>query len=385
MSKIIDFIKTYIRISKKKYLYHSIQFLIIGLIFHLVFYNLWEMKYMKQTLESAEASNLYVADFSLDDPANLDMKLEKMQKELPSGVNIIAPVKKSAFTDQRHDNTQVTVHFLSQNEIEQYNYSVSNGDYFGNEPYREHIYPAIIPEQLSNKYKIGEIYDITINKSFKPLQSIQVKIIGSRKDNYILELFNSPNIYKRDSTLLIYDVTGELSRSFYEADDNRVPIVIKNDTSYSESSFISLLEDDGLDNISNLETEILRKNGLTYNDIYLYITLLIVFIPLIIVSLASFLYLEFQNKKRELYIYRTCGIDPYFYSLSMFILNVTFFAFPILLQELLWFLICLMVDIKFIWPHSLALIGISIFTVVLITVFQSYFISKVKYDEKFLD
>ncbi|WII38499.1 hypothetical protein [Paenibacillus thiaminolyticus] len=386
MKKKFEFIKLYIKGSKKNYIYHSIELVIFCFIFHLVFYNIWNIKEIKQTLDVVGASELYQADFRVDDVNRLKYKLEDLKEELPYGIKIIDPSKTIAFTNQMHGNKQITVNFLSKNEIEQYKYSVSRGEYFGNELYSAKIYPAIIPEELNSRYEIGKVYDITIKKNLRTFQSIKIKIIGSRNNNYILDLaYSSANVYERNTTILIYDQVGEISSHFYAVFDDSISILFKKADYFSENNFISLLEEHGLENIRNLEKSILRVNGLTYKDIYIYITLIIVIIPLIIISLVSFYYLEFQNKKRELYIYTSYGLNQSFYSQSTFIINLIFFILPILVQEIIWFLICLIMNLKFIWFHSVLVMGICFFISLLITLFSPYFLSKLKYDDKILD
>lgn len=386
MSRIFEFIKLYASPSKYKYLYLSLELVVFCFIFHLVFNNVGEIKLIKQTLERAGASHLYLAEMTISDMNNLSKKLAVLQKKLPYGIEMISPSKKLAFTDQLQGNQQITVDFLSRNEIKQYKYLISKGDYFQDIDDSEKIYPTIVPKKLSNKYELGKAYNITINKNLMSLQSIKIKIIGVRNDNYILEhTYGNPNIYRGDSTILVFDRIGEISKLFYSEFDGSVSIMFENTRPYSEGVFTSFLEDMGLKNINNLEENILMLKGLTYKDLYIYLTLLIVIFPLIVVSISSFFYLEFHNRKSELFILKNCGIDVKFYFQSMYIMNLAFFLVPVILQEIVWFLICSGYGIRYFWLHCLLILALCFVTVTLITSFNSYFFKKVNYDDKSLD
>lgn len=250
---------------------------------------------------------------------------------------------------------------------------------------QQDLYQAIIPKELSAKYQIGKEYEIAIKKNLDTLTSIKVKVIGYRHSNYILDSSQaSDNIFKRDTTMLVFDNIGKLSREFYAEMNGSIPVILKTDN-LSGESLNSLLDESNLNNIKNLEESILELTELKFSDIDLYMTLLFVIIPLIIVSLASFYYLEYQNKKREYIIYIATGLSPQFLFQSTLILNAIVFIFPVLLQEIVWYIICLARDYEFIWRQSVTIIIISILTTTLITFINTYFISKINYNVKTLD
>lgn len=386
MKRIYEFIKLYSYTSKKKYLYLSLELLVFCFTFHLVLNNLGEIQQIKQTLESVTAKNLYLADIVPENVDDIASYLAQLQKKLPQEIKTITLSKKSAFTDQIYNNKQISVNFLSSNEVQQFKYLISKGDYFRDSNYGDNIYPAIISEKLSGEYKIGEVYEISIKKNLKNLESIKIKIVGVRKDNYILELgYSSANVSKRNTTILLFDQKGNISENFYNDSSSSISILLKAETDQSEESLISSLQNYGLKNVKNLERSILEQKGLTYKDRYIYFTLLIVMIPLIVVSMVSSLYLEFQNRKRELYILHRCGIDPNFYLLSVFFINFSFFVFPVIIQEIVWFLICLTKDIRFIGLHSLLIVITSLFTTFLVTFCNAYSFSKIGHKDKTLD
>ncbi|WP_110932634.1 hypothetical protein [Paenibacillus bouchesdurhonensis] len=385
MKKKYEFIKLFIKNSEKKYLFLGFELVVFCFLFHIVFYNVNEIKHLKQTLESIGSSELYRADYNLENVNNVNDKLNKLEEMLPQGIQVIAPSKGVAFTDQYYDHRQVTASFLSQNEVQQYRYNISKGEYFDKQRVQEGIYPAIIPEGLSGHYKLGEVYNIDIVKKFETIKSIKIEVIGSRKNNYILDTaYVSTNIFNRDATILVFDKYNEISPLFYIEYNGAVSVTLKNRGAYSENLFVSILEDYGLRNVESIEDRVLKINRLTYKDMYIYVMLLIVIVPLVIVSFASFHYLEFQNRKREYFIYVSTGLAPGFFFQSLLLLNIVVFIFPILLQELIWFLICRIKDLPYYWVHSLMILLIGILAATITSLFNTYFINKIKYEDKML-
>ncbi|WP_055107924.1 hypothetical protein [Paenibacillus ihumii] len=385
MRKKYEFIKLLIKNSEKKYLYLGFELVILCFLFHIVFYNVNEIKHLKHTLESISSSELYRADYYLENINHVDDELSKLEEMLPQGIQVIAPSKGVAFTNQYHDNRQITISFLSPKEVEHYKYNISRGEYFDKQRVQEGIYPAIIPEELSSHYKLGNIYNMDIVQNFNTIKTIKIEVIGSRKHNYILDTaYASANIYKRDATILVFDKLNEISPLFYTEPKRAISVTIKNTGAYPEGTFISMLQDYGLGNVESIEDRVLKIKRLTYQDMYIYVMLLIVIVPLVVVSFASFHYLEFQNRKREYFIYVSTGLTRGFLFKSIFLLNIVAFIIPIILQELIWFLICEIWDLTFYGLHSLMILLIGILAATITSLANTYFINEIKYDDKML-
>ncbi|MBP1905665.1 hypothetical protein J2Z32_002295 [Paenibacillus turicensis] len=377
MKRIYEFLVLYINQSEKKYIYHLLQFVVVLILLHVVLYHLFEIKHLKQTIEDTNAEQLFQGYYYIEDKDHISTEMEQLQRKLPKGVNIITPNKQFAYTNERNGGKQITINFMNLDEITQFKYQTTKGSYFSSKWDNDYIYQAIIPSELNSKYKLGQAYKIPVEKNLKPLKEITIKVIGVREYNYILDLAYSPNIQNRDHTILVFDHFQDTIPLFYVNSSNKITVTFQSEV--DDSSMLSeLLTPTGLFDIRSIEENINNSAKVSHHDFSINITSLIVLLLLIIVSLGSFYYLEFYNKKGQYYIYLSYGITRIFLVRALLCLNFIVCIGAFIIGEMVWAFLRYVGDFSFLFSHTFITFSLSLFIMTCLTLLNYYYFHKAR-------
>jgi hypothetical protein len=321
---------------------------------------------------------LFQGSYYIEDKDHISTEMEQLQRKLPKGANIITPNKEFAYSNERNGGKQITINFMNLDEITQLKYQTTKGSYFSRKWDNDYIYQAIIPSELNSKYKIGQEYKIPVEKNLKPLKEITIKVVGVREYNYIIDLAYSPNIHNQDHTILVFDHFEDTIPFFYVNSSNKITVTFKSEEVHDLSMLSELLTPTGLFDIRSIEENIINSAKVSHQDFSINITSLIVLILLIIVSLGSFYYLEFYNKRGQYYIYLSYGITRRFLVCSLLCLNFIFCIGAFIIGEIVWAFLRYVGDYSFLFSHTFITFSLSIFIMICLTLLNYYYFHKAR-------